>query len=189
MKIFNIFKAPWDALIEPIFPYEVSNMHLYICTYYQRLCHLKIPQNLPQGDSVAVVLGGAMLVAEPAVLLAAGDAVVGVMVVSEGTGTAPSIYSKADAGAGSDACLTPLKLISRIESALRLPFQLMFSRVNVLLSALTSITTARQIWKMRPTSQIRQCIRQISHDAPFCNRNVHISVAKWCIMGYRTGSL
>ena len=38
-------------------------------------------------------------------------------------------------------------------------------------------------------SQILQCIRQISHNAPFCNRNVHISVTKRCIVGYRTGAL
>ena len=29
-----------------------------------------------------------------------------------------------------------------------------------------------------PIWQIPQCIRQISHNAPFCNRNVHISVTK-----------
>ena len=41
----------------------------------------------------------------------------------------------------------------------------------------------------RPSSQIPQCIRQISHNAPFCNRNVHISVSSWCIVGYGTGAL
>ena len=35
----------------------------------------------------------------------------------------------------------------------------------------------------RPVSQIPLCIRHISHNAPFCNRNVHISVTKWCIVG------
>ena len=46
----------------------------------------------------------------------------------------------------------------------------------------------------RTISQIPQCIRQISFNAPFCNRNVHhfvtemctnvhISVTKWCIVG------
>ena len=43
----------------------------------------------------------------------------------------------------------------------------------------------------RPMSQIPQCMRQISHNAPFYNRNVqvHISVIKWCILGYRAGTL
>ena len=34
-----------------------------------------------------------------------------------------------------------------------------------------------------------QCIRQISHSAPFCSRNMHISVTKWCIVGYGNGAL
>ena len=38
-------------------------------------------------------------------------------------------------------------------------------------------------------SQIPQCIRQISHNAPLCNRNVHISVTKWCIVGREDGAL
>ena len=38
----------------------------------------------------------------------------------------------------------------------------------------------------RPISQIPQCSSPISHNASFCNRNVHISVTKWCIMGYGT---
>ena len=29
----------------------------------------------------------------------------------------------------------------------------------------------------------------ISHNAPFCNRNVHISVTKWCIVGYLSDAL
>ena len=43
----------------------------------------------------------------------------------------------------------------------------------------------------RPITQILQCIRQISHNAPFCNRNVHvhISVTKFCIVGYGTDAL
>ena len=43
----------------------------------------------------------------------------------------------------------------------------------------------------RPISQIPQCIRQISKNAPFCNRNVHvhISVTKCCIVGYGTDAL
>ena len=44
-----------------------------------------------------------------------------------------------------------------------------------------------------PFSQIPQCIRQISHNAPLCSKNVHtsvhISVTKWCIVGYETGAL
>ena len=41
----------------------------------------------------------------------------------------------------------------------------------------------------RPVSQITWCASPISHNAPFCNRNVHISVTKWCIVGYWTGTL
>ena len=40
----------------------------------------------------------------------------------------------------------------------------------------------------RPISQIPQCIKQLSHNAPFCNI-VHISVTKWCIVGYGTDAL
>ena len=32
-------------------------------------------------------------------------------------------------------------------------------------------------------------IRQIYHNASFCNRNVHNSVTKWCIVGFDTGAL
>ena len=47
-----------------------------------------------------------------------------------------------------------------------------------------------RIWTIGyPISQIPLCIWQISHNAPFCNRNVHISVTKWCIVGYGTGAL
>ena len=46
----------------------------------------------------------------------------------------------------------------------------------------------------RPISQIPQCIRLISHNAPFCNRNVHTcahccnrivhcGIWNWCIVG------
>ena len=46
----------------------------------------------------------------------------------------------------------------------------------------------------RQISQIPQCIRQISHNAPFCNRNVHLcahfcykvvhyGIWDWCIVG------
>ena len=41
----------------------------------------------------------------------------------------------------------------------------------------------------RPISQIPECICAISHNATFCNRNVHISVTKWCIMGYLCDAL
>ena len=43
-----------------------------------------------------------------------------------------------------------------------------------------------------PISQIPQCIRQVSHNAPFITEMctcVHISVTKWCIVGYGTGAL
>ena len=51
------------------------------------------------------------------------------------------------------------------------------------------------LWSKQPyrlISQILQCIRQISHNAPYCNRNVHIcahSVTKCCIVSYQTGAL
>ena len=43
----------------------------------------------------------------------------------------------------------------------------------------------------RLISQIPRCIRQLSHNATFCNMctRVHISVTKWCIVGYGTASL
>ena len=46
-------------------------------------------------------------------------------------------------------------------------------------------------WYNWRISQIPQCNRRISHNAPFCHRNVHIcySVTKWCIVGYSTGAL
>ena len=43
-----------------------------------------------------------------------------------------------------------------------------------------------------PISKIPKCNWQISHDAPFHNKSVnmcvHISVSKWCIVGYGTGA-
>ena len=36
----------------------------------------------------------------------------------------------------------------------------------------------------RPVAQIPQCVSPISHNAPVCNRNVHIPVTKWCTVGY-----
>ena len=50
-------------------------------------------------------------------------------------------------------------------------------------------TSQCTVYPNRPISQILQCIRQISHNAVFCNRNVHISVTKYCIVEYLTGAL
>ena len=36
----------------------------------------------------------------------------------------------------------------------------------------------------RRISQIPQCIRRISHSAPFCNRNVHCGIWYWYIVGF-----
>ena len=41
----------------------------------------------------------------------------------------------------------------------------------------------------RHVAQIPQCTSFVSHNAPFCNRNVHISVTKWCIVGYLSTAL
>ena len=44
----------------------------------------------------------------------------------------------------------------------------------------------------RPISQIPECICVISHSATFCNRMctyVHISVTKWCIVGYLSDAM
>ena len=41
----------------------------------------------------------------------------------------------------------------------------------------------------RPISQIPECICAISHNITFYNRNVHISVTKWCIVGYSSDAL
>ena len=38
-----------------------------------------------------------------------------------------------------------------------------------------------------PISRIPKCSSPISHNTPLLNRNVHISVTKWCIVGYGTG--
>ena len=38
----------------------------------------------------------------------------------------------------------------------------------------------------RPISQIPH---KIAHNAPFCYRNVHVSVTEWCIVGYGIGVL
>ena len=42
---------------------------------------------------------------------------------------------------------------------------------------------------LNPTLQEHIYIYYISHNAPFWNRNVHISVTKWCIVGYGTVAL
>ena len=41
----------------------------------------------------------------------------------------------------------------------------------------------------RPISQIPLYIRQISHDAQFCNINMPTSLTKWCIVLYEIGRL
>ena len=41
----------------------------------------------------------------------------------------------------------------------------------------------------RLISQIPQCTCPIYHNIPLWNRIVHISVPKWCIVGYGTGAL
>ena len=54
------------------------------------------------------------------------------------------------------------------------------------------VTALTQLWLSKPyrtNSQILQCICPISHNAPFCNRNVHTSVTKWCIVGYFCNAL
>ena len=38
-------------------------------------------------------------------------------------------------------------------------------------------------------AQIPKCTSAISQNAPFCYRNVHISVTKWCILGYLSDAL
>ena len=40
-----------------------------------------------------------------------------------------------------------------------------------------------------PNSQSPQCTSLIFHNAPYCNRNMHISVAKWCVVGYLSNAL
>ena len=40
----------------------------------------------------------------------------------------------------------------------------------------------------RPNSQIPKYACPISHNTPIRNRNVHISVPKWCIVGYHSGT-
>ena len=42
------------------------------------------------------------------------------------------------------------------------------------------------IW---PNSQIPQCTFHISHNAPFCRRNVHISIIKLCLVGHLSDAL
>ena len=45
------------------------------------------------------------------------------------------------------------------------------------------------MWQQWTIALILQCTCPISHNAPLWNRNVHISVPKWCIVGYGTGAL
>ena len=40
-----------------------------------------------------------------------------------------------------------------------------------------------------PVAQIPQCTSPMSHNATFCNRNVHISVTKWCTVGCLSNAL
>ena len=42
---------------------------------------------------------------------------------------------------------------------------------------------------VRPISQIPLYNSPIPHNAPICNKNVHISVTQWCIAGYLSGAL
>ena len=60
-------------------------------------------------------------------------------------------------------------------------FEKLFTPVLVIL------IPRRYISADAPQFQIPQCIWMISHNESFCNRNVHISVTKWCIVGYGTG--
>ena len=41
----------------------------------------------------------------------------------------------------------------------------------------------------RPVAQIQQCTCPIPHNVPFRNGNAHISVIKWCIVGYLSNAL
>ena len=53
-----------------------------------------------------------------------------------------------------------------------------------------SVKAAKELnYKSNALSQILQCIREITYNAWFCNKMVHISVIKWCIVGYGTGAL
>ena len=51
------------------------------------------------------------------------------------------------------------------------------------------ITNLQLIIFNRPNLQIPQCNCPIFHKTPLWNRNVYISVSKWCIVGYGTGAL
>ena len=44
-------------------------------------------------------------------------------------------------------------------------------------------------WLAGSCAQIPQCTYPISHNISLLNRNVHIFVTKWCIVGYWTGAL
>ena len=49
------------------------------------------------------------------------------------------------------------------------------------------IVVSRFVWFNWP--QIPQCTCPISHNAPFCKRNVHISLTKCCIVGHWSDTL
>ena len=51
----------------------------------------------------------------------------------------------------------------------------------------TGLSVGYEAWPL--ISQIPQCTCLISHNAPHWNRNEHISVPMWCIVGYGTGAL
>ena len=56
-------------------------------------------------------------------------------------------------------------------------------------SELVCCDTNLQLERNWPISQIPQCICPKSHNAPYCNRNVQISVTKWCIVGCLSDAL
>ena len=53
------------------------------------------------------------------------------------------------------------------------------------LSMVITWSQLKTIGGNRPISQISRCTRQISHNAPFCNRNVHMYKMAYCRMRYR----
>ena len=67
----------------------------------------------------------------------------------------------------------------------------LFENVVCIISAFCSGLFVITAWATsnRPNSQIPQCTCLTSHNAPLWNRNVQISVPKWCIVGCGTGTL
>ena len=66
-------------------------------------------------------------------------------------------------------------------------------QTHAISAAAPTLTTC--VCSNRPISQIPECIRQISHNASFCNRNVrtcayfsyklvHCGIWDWCIVGF-----